>query len=98
MSVHQSTDLLPHALTLLQNFPNPFNPTTTIRYELPHASHVSLIVFNTIGQEVTTLVDAVEEPGYKSVQFDASHLSSGIYFYRLTAGSFTSVKKLMLLR
>jgi hypothetical protein len=64
---------------------------------LPHASHVSLKVFNTIGQEVTTLVDAVEAPGYKSVQFDASHLSSGIYFYWLTAGSFTSVKKLMLL-
>jgi hypothetical protein len=89
---------VPESFALDQNYPNPFNPSTTIKYELPRASHVVLKVFNTLGQEVVTLVDAVEEPGYKSVQFDASLLSSGVYFYRFEAGDFVSVKKLLVLR
>jgi hypothetical protein len=91
---------------LYQNYPNPFNPSTTIRYELPRASHVVLMVFNILGQEVATLVDETQEPGYKSVQWDASGVSTGMYFYRLQvrpteggqAGDYVSAKKLMLLR
>jgi Secretion system C-terminal sorting domain len=87
---------LPNAFLLQQNFPNPFNPSTTIRYELPKASHVTLKVYNTLGQEVATLVDAVEEPGYKSIQWDATELASGVYFYRLRAGDFVQTRKLLL--
>jgi hypothetical protein len=89
---------LPAKYILGQNYPNPFNPITTIRYELPKASHVSLKVFNTLGQEVATLADGVEKAGYNSVQFDGSRLSSGVYFYRIIAETFTDVKKMVLIR
>jgi parallel beta-helix repeat protein len=88
----------PMEFILYQNFPNPFNPSTTIRYQLPRASHVTLKVFNTLGQEVATLVNGVEEPGYKSVEFNASNLTSGVYCYRLQAGDFVQSKKLMMLK
>ncbi len=83
---------------LSQNYPNPFNPTTTITYSLPHRSHVMLTVFNALGQQVATLVNGDMEPGYHTVQFDGSHLSSGMYFYRLQAGSFVDTKKLLLVK
>lgn len=89
---------LPALFRLLQNYPNPFNPSTAIKYELPKASHVVLKVFNSLGQEVATIVDEFQEPGYKSMQFDASHLSSGVYFYRLQAGDFVATKRLLLLK
>jgi endonuclease/exonuclease/phosphatase family metal-dependent hydrolase len=88
----------PLEFALSQNYPNPFNPSTTICYELPRASHLTLKVFNTLGQEVATLVDEAQEPGYKSVQWDASRFSSSVYFYRLTAGDFIQTRKLLLLR
>jgi hypothetical protein len=88
----------PNAFVLHQNYPNPFNPSTTIKYELPRASHVRLSVFSTLGREVATLVDEAQEPGYRSVQFDGSHLSSAVYLYRLEAGDFVATKRLLLLR
>jgi len=89
---------LPVMFTSLQNFPNPFNPSTTISYQLPAQSYVMLKVFDVLGREVATLVNGVEEPGYKSIQFDANGLPSGIYFYRLQAGIYVDTKKLVLLR
>lgn len=97
-SVQQDNSTVPQKYSLEQNYPNPFNPSTTISYQLPTQNYVTLKVFDVLGREVTMLVNRVEEPGYKSVNFDASRLSSGMYYYRLQAGSFVETKKLLLLR
>lgn len=89
---------MPKVFALHQNYPNPFNPTTKIRYDVPKSSRVTLKVFNLIGQEVLTLVDAVEEPGFKTVSLDASGLASGIYFYKLQSDETNLTKKFMLIR
>ena len=90
----------PERFELAQNYPNPFNPTTVISYELPAAGNVRLVVFDLLGREVAVLVNERKEPGAYQVRFDAhlSGLSSGIYFYRLTAGEFYEVKKMIVLR
>ncbi len=86
---------VPKQFELMQNFPNPFNPTTTIWYNLPHDAKVILKVYNTLGQQVKMLVDEQQEEGGQSVKFNAASLSSGVYFYRLQAGNFSSVKKMV---
>jgi photosystem II stability/assembly factor-like uncharacterized protein len=83
---------------LAQNFPNPFNPTTTIRFTLPARMRVKLAVFNLIGQLVALLRDGELGPGDHSVQFDAGRLPSGVYFYRLQGGNFTETRRLLVLR
>jgi len=98
-----ATDVLaegvqPTEFSLYQNYPNPFNPTTTIRYSLPTRSVVSLKVYNTLGQEVATLVDDVQESGQRVIPFDASSLASGLYLYRLQAGSFVQTRSMILMR
>ncbi|MDP1676111.1 MAG: T9SS type A sorting domain-containing protein [Bacteroidota bacterium] len=90
--------VIPTEFALQQNFPNPFNPSTTIKFALPIQSNVRLTVFNVIGQEVATLVNENMAAGNQSITFNASHLSSGVYFYRLVAGQFTSIKKMMLVK
>jgi hypothetical protein len=85
-------------MELLQSYPNPFNPTTTIRYQLTSLAHVTLSVFDLLGREVATLVDDMEEPGEKRATFDGSALASGVYFYRLRAGDFVQTRKLVLVR
>ncbi len=81
-----------------QNFPNPFNPSTTISYTIPTESHVTLLVFNTAGQKVAELVNRDEEAGSYNVRFDASGLASGIYLYRIQVGDVVKTKKLALMR
>jgi hypothetical protein len=89
---------IPQFFSLHQNYPNPFNPSTTITYELPRMSHVSLCMYNTLGQLMDVLVDETKPAGVFSAQFDAATLPSGVYFYRLQSGEFTQTKKLVLVR
>jgi hypothetical protein len=89
---------LPGAFALEQNFPNPFNPATDIRFALPVASHARLRVFNVIGQEIAVLADGMHSAGVYTVAFDASQLPAGVYFYRLEAGSFSDIRKMLLLK
>jgi subtilisin family serine protease len=99
---------LPIRFSLAQNYPNPFNPTTTIAYSIPsviaksgatrQSVNVALDVYNSLGQKIATLVNKAQAPGNYSVRFDASNLPSGVYFYRLHAGSFVATKKMILLK
>lgn len=89
---------LPRDFRLFQNYPNPFNPTTVISYQLSAAGHVTLRIYDVLGREVTTLVDARQSPGSHMVTFDASKLPSGVYFYRLSAGAYTATKKMLMLK
>jgi len=83
---------------LYQNYPNPFNPSTVIEYSIPKAADVNLVIYNLLGQKVATLVNTQQAQGAYEVKFDASRLTSGIYFYTLTAGDFVQTKKMMLLK
>lgn len=89
---------IPTEFALSQNYPNPFNPVTSIKFALPQASQVSLVVYNLLGQQVALLVNEAREAGYHQVSLDGHTLSSGVYFYRLEAGSFVATRKLMLLK
>jgi hypothetical protein len=90
--------IIPSTFALRQNYPNPFNPSTIIGYELPHASRVSLKIYNVLGQEVTTLVNEEKPAGVHEVRFNAAGHASGMYVYRLRAGDFVAVMKLLLLK
>ncbi len=90
---------IPIEFVLSQNYPNPFNPSSTIRFGLPQSEEVTLQVFNTLGQQVATLVsNEKKEAGWHSVQFNAGSLASGMYIYRIKAGSFVQTKKMMLIK
>ena len=89
---------MPDEFALHQNYPNPFNPSTTICYALPNRSHVTLAVFNSLGQQVATLVEGEVEAGYHDVKLDASYLASGVYLYQLRAGTFVEVRKMILVK
>lgn len=89
---------MPQKFQLHQNYPNPFNPSTTINYQLPTINHVTLKVFDVLGQEVATLVNEELQPGSYETTFDGSGLASGVYLYRLQAGGLVQTKKLLLLR
>jgi len=90
--------LLPKEYGISQNYPNPFNPATTINYQLPEKNHVSLKIYDILGNLVKTLVDDEQAPGYYNVTWNAGGLASGVYFYRIMSGSFVSTKKLILLK
>jgi hypothetical protein len=89
---------LPSEFALLSNYPNPFNASTVISYELPVSSHVKLEVYNLFGQKVSALVDGQQEAGYQSVTWDPSDVSSGLYFYKLTAGDISETKRMILIK
>ncbi|KAB2921056.1 MAG: T9SS type A sorting domain-containing protein, partial [Bacteroidetes bacterium] len=96
--VRPADEPLPATFALAQNFPNPFNPSTTIRFALPQATEVSLKVYNLLGQEVAVLVQGPKAAGVHAVTFNGAGLASGVYIYRIQAGTFQTVKKMMLVK
>jgi len=93
-----SQDDIPIVFALHQNFPNPFNPSSTICYDLPRTTHVTLAVYDLLGREVASLVDEVQEPGYRRAEWIPMSVASGVYFCRLVAGSFAECRKMLLVR
>jgi len=89
---------IPKNYALEQNYPNPFNPATTIKFALPKTSLVRLVVYDITGREIAVLVNNSLPAGYHSVQWDARNVPSGMYIYRLTAGSFTQTKRMMVIK
>ncbi len=96
--VNKEISGMPKEYSLSQNYPNPFNPTTVIRYQLPTVSHATLKIYDVLGREVATLVDAKQNAGYYNATFDASKLSSGVYFYELRTDHESLVRKMLLLK
>jgi hypothetical protein len=96
--IKELTGILPNEYRLWQNYPNPFNPLTRIQFDIPKISFVALKVYNLLGQEVATLVNELKKVGRYEFEFDCASLSSGVYFYRLSAGDYTNTKKLILLK
>ncbi len=94
----EEVDELPLVYSLDQNYPNPFNPTTNITYSIPNASHVTLEVFNMLGQKVMTLVDNQQTAGVKQVVFDARNLASGVYLYRISANNFIQTRRMTIIK
>lgn len=88
----------PNTAELFQNYPNPFNPSTTIIFNLPQTSHVKLMIYDVIGKQITKLVDEIKTGGSYSIDFNASNLSSGVYYYQIQTDDFVSTKKLILLK
>ncbi|MGI0016067.1 MAG: T9SS type A sorting domain-containing protein [Nitrososphaera sp.] len=89
---------MPSAFVLEQNYPNPFNPTTIIEYNLPKDTRVKIVIFDLLGRVIKTLVDQEKSTGTYKIKFDASDLSSGVYFYQLQTREFSQTKKLILMR
>ena len=92
------TTEIPFLFELKQNFPNPFNPSTTIEFDIPEPGYVSLKVFNIAGQEVATLVNNELSPGTRKIQWNAQNISSGLYFYRLETKGYIETKKLVVMK
>lgn len=98
VGINQISNSVAGGYELMQNFPNPFNPVTKIRYEIPNSNFVSLKVFDISGKEVSVLVNRIQSPGSYEVSFDASDLTSGIYYYRLETKNFSASKKMLLIK
>ena len=94
----KSKAIVPQRFFIGQNYPNPFNPVTTIQYELPQRSVVKITIYDLLGKEVATLVSETQDAGYKSVQWDASNISSGMYFYKIRAGDHVQTRKMLVLK
>ena len=96
--VAHTSSPVPRRFELYQNFPNPFNPSTTIKYDLPKESRVKIVVYDVLGREVARLADEMKKAGSYQVVWDANRLASGVYFYRIQAGNYSATKKLLLLK
>jgi hypothetical protein len=97
-SIQQTSQAVPQSTSLLQNYPNPFNPGTVIEFQLHHAGEVSLSVYDVLGREVAVLAGGTMNAGTYRVPFDGRQLASGIYYYRLVAGSFIESKRMLLVK
>jgi endo-1,4-beta-xylanase len=98
LSIHKPIAETPQSFKLFGNYPNPFNPTTTINYQLPVPSYLTIKVFDLLGREVVTLVEGVRSAGSHSVTFDGSGLAGGVYLYQLKTSDFTETKKCLFLK
>jgi len=96
--INETITILPKDQKLLQNYPNPFNPATTIQYQVPERSVITIKVYDVLGNEITTLINEEKLAGSYEVEFDATELPSGIYFYRLQADSFVETKKMVFIK
>ena len=96
--IKDNNNQVPAKFSLEQNYPNPFNPTTTITYSIPTNSFVTLIIYNLLGSEIATLVNEEKNFGTYKVIWNAQHIPSGVYFYKITAGAHSIVKKMILLK
>jgi hypothetical protein len=96
--IEKNNSKIPVKYNLYQNYPNPFNPTTNIQIEIPKAGQTNIVVYNILGQKVTGLLNKELNAGSYTISFDASKLSSGVYFYTLRSGNFVTTKKMMLLK
>ena len=97
------SSILPHTLSLLPAFPNPFNPVTTIRFDLPEQAFVTLTIYDMLGKKIIQLMNTTKEAGFKSIQWDATDsmdrpVSAGVYFYQIQAGEFVQTRKIVLLK
>jgi uncharacterized repeat protein (TIGR01451 family) len=98
LGVNSNNNKIPDRFALEQNYPNPFNPATLIKFQLPKQTQVSIKVFDLLGREVAVLVNDVKQPGYYEIRFDGSSLASGMYFYKIEAGTFIETKKMVLIK
>jgi hypothetical protein len=103
LAINDEENLLPKSFALHDNYPNPFNPSTTIRFDLPKATDVSILVFNVLGQKIKTIERNQMNPGYHSITWNAtndygSQVSAGMYFYQLRTSDFIRTKKMVLLK
>ena len=97
-AIHSNTNQVPSSYNLAQNYPNPFNPSTKISFSIPKAGNVKLAVFDILGKQVTELVNGFKQAGTYDINFNASNIASGVYFYKIESGSFTEVKKMLLVK
>jgi hypothetical protein len=98
VGIHTNSNNIPNVYSLSQNYPNPFNPSTKISFGLPKAGNVEIKIYDLLGREVTTLVNEFKTAGSYSVDFNASNLASGVYFYSIKSGNFTDTKKMVLMK
>ena len=98
VGIEISESSLPRSYELYQNYPNPFNPSTAIKFDLPKTSQVTLKIYNILGEEVSTLVSGQLLSGYYRYEWDGSGLASGVYLYRLEAGDYVEVRKMILMK